>query len=284
MLALGLLALVSIGFPPVAHPWNVVAADDKENARLIVSQIVLDAFDDLKMSYPETIEARRRELLTIRKGVGEIDCRCALSPIDPPVQTPLSIKFPVLPLIKSNRLGRLPLKLRPHRADQIDLKENFMLKLTTLSLAAAAFALPAMAQTSVPPAGNHSVTALNAPATRDTAGNTTGSGYNSPSTRNSVMTDNGGMRTSKIVGSSVYNDNNEKIGSIDDLVIGSDHSIHAVLSVGGFLGMDTKLVEVPFNKLKFSNAKESSDNGVVLPGTTKQELTSMPDYHFVNRG
>ncbi len=50
-------------------PWYVVPADDKDNARLIVSQIVLDAFDDLKMSYPETTEARRDELLTIRKGL-----------------------------------------------------------------------------------------------------------------------------------------------------------------------------------------------------------------------
>jgi PPK2 family polyphosphate:nucleotide phosphotransferase len=48
-------------------PWYVVPADDKENARLIVSQIVLDALDDLKMSYPKTSEVRRHELLTIRK-------------------------------------------------------------------------------------------------------------------------------------------------------------------------------------------------------------------------
>jgi PPK2 family polyphosphate:nucleotide phosphotransferase len=48
-------------------PWYVVPADDKENARLIVSHIVLDALDDLKMSYPKTSEARQRELLTIRK-------------------------------------------------------------------------------------------------------------------------------------------------------------------------------------------------------------------------
>ncbi len=48
-------------------PWYVVPADDKENARLIVSHIVLDAFDELKMSYPETSEARRKELLAIRK-------------------------------------------------------------------------------------------------------------------------------------------------------------------------------------------------------------------------
>jgi PPK2 family polyphosphate:nucleotide phosphotransferase len=48
-------------------PWYVVPADDKENARLIVSQIVLDALDDLKMSHPKTSEVRRHELLTIRK-------------------------------------------------------------------------------------------------------------------------------------------------------------------------------------------------------------------------
>ncbi|WP_404711798.1 ADP-polyphosphate phosphotransferase [Sphingomonas sp. MMS24-J13] len=52
-------------------PWYVVPADDKQNARLIVSQIVLDAFDDLKMSYPKTSEARRRELLMIRKQLEE---------------------------------------------------------------------------------------------------------------------------------------------------------------------------------------------------------------------
>jgi PPK2 family polyphosphate:nucleotide phosphotransferase len=48
-------------------PWHVVPADDKENARLIVSQIVLDTFEELKMSYPRTSAKRRRELLSIRK-------------------------------------------------------------------------------------------------------------------------------------------------------------------------------------------------------------------------
>ncbi len=48
-------------------PWYVVPADDKENARLIVSQIVLDALDDLKMAYPKTTGERRRELSAIRK-------------------------------------------------------------------------------------------------------------------------------------------------------------------------------------------------------------------------
>src|SRR5579859_2092261 len=35
-------------------PWYVVPADDKKNARLIVSQIILDTFDELEMSYPKT--------------------------------------------------------------------------------------------------------------------------------------------------------------------------------------------------------------------------------------
>ncbi len=46
-------------------PWYVVPADDKENARLIVSRIVIDALTDLKMTYPETTPKRRRELKSI---------------------------------------------------------------------------------------------------------------------------------------------------------------------------------------------------------------------------
>jgi len=48
-------------------PWYVVPADNKENARLIVSQIVLDALADLKMTYPKTTDKRRLELQSIRK-------------------------------------------------------------------------------------------------------------------------------------------------------------------------------------------------------------------------
>jgi PPK2 family polyphosphate:nucleotide phosphotransferase len=48
-------------------PWYVVPADDKENARSIVSQIVLDALNGLKMAYPKTTAKRWRELKSIRK-------------------------------------------------------------------------------------------------------------------------------------------------------------------------------------------------------------------------
>ncbi len=52
-------------------PWYVVPADDKENARLIVSQIVLDTLDDLKMSSPKVTPKRRKELLAIRKRLAK---------------------------------------------------------------------------------------------------------------------------------------------------------------------------------------------------------------------
>jgi PPK2 family polyphosphate:nucleotide phosphotransferase len=48
-------------------PWYVVPADDKENARLVVSQIILDALDELKMAHPKTTAKRARELQSIRK-------------------------------------------------------------------------------------------------------------------------------------------------------------------------------------------------------------------------
>ena len=48
-------------------PWYVVPADDKDNARLIVSQIVVDTLEGLNMSYPETSPERHKELEAIRQ-------------------------------------------------------------------------------------------------------------------------------------------------------------------------------------------------------------------------
>jgi PPK2 family polyphosphate:nucleotide phosphotransferase len=52
-------------------PWYVVPADNKENARLIVSHIVLDTFERLEMTYPKTSAKRRRELLSIRRRLAK---------------------------------------------------------------------------------------------------------------------------------------------------------------------------------------------------------------------
>jgi len=46
-------------------PWYIVPADDKKNARLIVSQIILDTVQALDLAYPKTSDARRQELLAM---------------------------------------------------------------------------------------------------------------------------------------------------------------------------------------------------------------------------
>jgi len=48
-------------------PWYVVPADDKANARLIISRVIIDMLKELKMEYPEPTEERRKELLSIRQ-------------------------------------------------------------------------------------------------------------------------------------------------------------------------------------------------------------------------
>jgi PPK2 family polyphosphate:nucleotide phosphotransferase len=52
-------------------PWHVVPADDKYNARLIISRVVIDALQGLKMSYPQMTDARRSELLAVRKQLAK---------------------------------------------------------------------------------------------------------------------------------------------------------------------------------------------------------------------
>jgi len=75
---------------------------------------------------------------------------------------------------------------------------------------------------------------------------------------------------------SIYNDQNQSIGSIDDLLMSdNDHKAGtAVLSVGGFLGMGTRLVVVPYDTLKFVDQK------VILPGGTKEGLKMLPEFKY----
>ena len=89
------------------------------------------------------------------------------------------------------------------------------------------------------------------------------------------MTADQKLRASKLIGSSVYNDQNQKIGSIDELLVDQNHDItSAVLSVGGFLGMGSKLVKVPYQTLHVANDK------IVMAGASKDELKGMPTYSF----
>jgi hypothetical protein len=84
-----------------------------------------------------------------------------------------------------------------------------------------------------------------------------------------------GYRASKVIGSSVVNDAGETIGTIDDLLVSADgKQPYAVLSIGGFLGMGTHLVVVPYDTLKFADKK------VMLPGGTKEGLKKLPEFKY----
>jgi sporulation protein YlmC with PRC-barrel domain len=145
--------------------------------------------------------------------------------------------------------------------------------------AAALLALPALAQTNTPntapPAPPPGMTPSHTtPATTTSPAN---AGSTASSTSKYFTTDHQ-VRVSKVVGASVYNDQNQSIGSIDDVLMSdNDHKADmAVVSVGGFLGMGSKLVSVPFDQLKIENDK------VVMPGASKASLEGMPEYHYTN--
>jgi hypothetical protein len=156
----------------------------------------------------------------------------------------------------------------PLYKEKADMKYTHALRAFVMVTALAS--APAIAQTGA----THSTTT--APATGRT-GDTTAT---NPHDRNPVMTRDGMARSSKIVGSSVYNDQDQKVGSVDDLLIGKDGQINAVLSVGGFLGMGTKYVEVPYSQLIFGNTQRDGDNRVVLKGATKESLKAQAAYDY----
>jgi sporulation protein YlmC with PRC-barrel domain len=85
-------------------------------------------------------------------------------------------------------------------------------------------------------------------------------------------------RTSKMVGLNVYNGDNEKIGSISDLLMDKSGNVKAaVIGVGGFLGMGTHLVAVSFDKLKFSDqpvATTSAENTKPPGGANRPSSTA----------
>ena len=84
-----------------------------------------------------------------------------------------------------------------------------------------------------------------------------------------------GYRASKINGSTVYNRNKDKIGTIDDLIVGpSDRVAYVILSVGGFLGMGTHLVAVPFSSLQVV------DKQMQWPDATKESLRALPEFKY----
>ena len=86
-----------------------------------------------------------------------------------------------------------------------------------------------------------------------------------------------GYRTSKVVGATVYNESNEAVGTIDDLIITPNERVpFAVVSVGGFLGMGSRYVVVPYSSMQIKDKK------MVLPGATKDALKALPEFKYAS--
>lgn len=88
-----------------------------------------------------------------------------------------------------------------------------------------------------------------------------------------------GYRMSKLIGANVVNDNGDTIGKIDDFIVSPEdnRTANVILSVGGWLGMGTRLVAIPYDSLRISG------NKITLPGATKDSLKNLPEFKYATK-
>jgi len=85
-----------------------------------------------------------------------------------------------------------------------------------------------------------------------------------------------GYRVSKLTGRTVTNDKNEDIGKLDDVIVSQDRVLYAVLQVGGFLGLGSRLVAVPYSSLVI----DDTGTKIQLPGATRDELKKLAEFKY----
>jgi sporulation protein YlmC with PRC-barrel domain len=79
----------------------------------------------------------------------------------------------------------------------------------------------------------------------------------------------------QILGQAVYNDNNERVGSIDDIIVTPSKAVtYAIINAGGFLAVAKHDVAVPVSQLKLV------DDKLVLAGATKDALKASPRFEY----
>jgi sporulation protein YlmC with PRC-barrel domain len=88
-----------------------------------------------------------------------------------------------------------------------------------------------------------------------------------------------GLRVSQLTGQNVVNEKNESVGKLDDIVIGEDRSIYAILQVGGFLGLNSRLVAVPYESLKIQE-ENGKVQKIALPGASRDELKRLAEFRY----
>jgi sporulation protein YlmC with PRC-barrel domain len=88
-------------------------------------------------------------------------------------------------------------------------------------------------------------------------------------------------RGSKLIGASVYGQDNASIGKISDVLIGSDGKIQAaVVGVGGFLGVGSKDVAVPFTALNITRKPDSNTIDKITVSYSKDQLKNAPTFAY----
>lgn len=85
-----------------------------------------------------------------------------------------------------------------------------------------------------------------------------------------------GYRASKLTGTAVLDPKNEKLGTLDDFIIGKDRVLFAILQVGGFLGLGSYLIAVPYKSLEISEGGKR----IVLPGATRESVKALPEFKY----
>jgi sporulation protein YlmC with PRC-barrel domain len=79
----------------------------------------------------------------------------------------------------------------------------------------------------------------------------------------------------QILGQPVFNDKDERVGSIDDIIIAPDKSVsYAIVNAGGFIGLTKHDVAIPVSQLKLVDSK------LVLAGATKEALKASPPFEY----
>jgi len=81
-----------------------------------------------------------------------------------------------------------------------------------------------------------------------------------------------------LLGKAVYNDKNEKLGTIDDIIVAPTKTVSfAIIGVGGFLGIAKKDVAIPMDQIKDTTGK------FVVTGATKAAVTAMPPFEYAKK-
>jgi sporulation protein YlmC with PRC-barrel domain len=87
------------------------------------------------------------------------------------------------------------------------------------------------------------------------------------------------VRATKLIGSSVKNSAGETIGDINEVVLGRDGKVAAiVLGVGGFLGLGERHVAVGFDSLQLS--RDSGGRMMPTLNATKDALKAAPEWKW----